>query len=62
MGGLGSAVSETVVQHCPVPMELVGIPDVFGESGDAEELYKAHRMDTASIVEKALALHGRKGN
>lgn len=60
-GGLGSAVAETVVQCCPVPMDLVGIPDVFGESGDAELLYKKHHMDTASIVERAAALAARKG-
>ena len=61
LGGLGSAVAETVVSAQPVPMELVGIQDRFGESGDAELLYKAHGMDTASIIEKAKALIGRKG-
>ena len=61
LGGLGSAVAETVVSAQPVPMELVGIRDRFGESGDAELLYQAHGMDVASIVEKAKALIGRKG-
>lgn len=60
LGGLGSAVSEVVVQNCPVPMELVGIGDRFGESGDPELLYRDHGMDVESIVKKAITLVGRK--
>lgn len=60
LGGLGSAVSEAVVQNCPVPMELVGIQDRFGESGDPELLYRDHGMDAESIAAKAKALVGRK--
>jgi len=32
-GGLGSAVAEVLAQHCPCPMEMVGVKDSFGESG-----------------------------
>ena len=60
MGGLGSAVAEVVVQNQPVPMELVGIQDRFGESGDPELLYRDHGMDVDSIVEKSKALVQRK--
>jgi transketolase len=60
LGGLGSAVSEVVVQNCPVPMEIVGIQDRFGESGDPELLYRDHGMDVDSIVKKAKALAGKK--
>lgn len=59
-GGLGSAVSEVVVQNYPIPMEIVGIRDRFGESGDPELLYRDHGMDVDSIVEKARALVGKK--
>lgn len=59
-GGLGSAVAEEVVKTCPVPMELVGIQDKFGESGDPELLYRDHGMDVESIVAKAKALVARK--
>lgn len=59
-GGLGSAVSEVIVQNHPVPMTLVGVQDRFGESGDPELLYRDHGMDTASIVEKARLLVQRK--
>ncbi len=60
LGGLGSAVAEVVVQNCPVPMELVGIQDRFGESGDPELLYRDHGMDLTSIITKAQALVARK--
>lgn len=59
-GGLGAAVSEVVVQNCPVPMEIVGIQDKFGESGDPELLYRDHGMDVDPIVTKAKALVARK--
>ena len=59
-GGLGSAVAEVVVQNSPVPMDIVGIPDRFGESGDPELLYRDCRMDVDSLVERAKALLKRK--
>ena len=59
-GGLGSAVSEVVVQNCPVPMEFVGLQDRFGESGDPELIYQDHGMDVDSIAAKAKALAARK--
>ena len=52
LGGLGSAVSEVVVQNCPVPMALVGIQDCFGQSGDPELLYRDNGMDVDAIVKK----------
>lgn len=60
LGGLGAAVAEVVVQNQPVPMELVGIQDRFGESGDPELLYRDNGMDVDSIVAKAKALIAKK--
>ena len=60
LGGLGAAVAEVVVQNKPVPMELVGIQDRFGESGDPELLYRDNGMDVDSIVAKAKALVAKK--
>ncbi len=60
LGGLGSAVSEVVVQNCPVPMALVGIQDCFGQSGDPELLYRDNGMDVDAIVKKAKLLISRK--
>ncbi|MCA8980439.1 MAG: transketolase family protein [Planctomycetes bacterium] len=60
-GGLGSAVAEVVTQHCPVPMDLVGVEDTFGESGTADELLARYGLDAASIATRAKKLVQRKG-
>lgn len=56
-GGLGSAVSEVLSQHCPVPMRFIGVQDAFGESAkDPETLYAAHHMTVDDIVRAAKEL------
>jgi transketolase len=50
VGGLGSAVSEVVVRKRPVPMEFIGIKDVFGQSGKPDELLKAYGLTASDIV------------
>lgn len=57
VGGLGSAVAEVLVEKCPVPMEKVGIPDIFGESGSPGKLlakYGLTRKDLVQAVRKVL--------
>jgi transketolase len=49
MGGAGSAVAEVLAEHYPVPIEMIGMPDSFGESGNPEELIKKFGMDMESI-------------
>lgn len=51
MGGMGSAVAEVLAQNYPVPMEFVGMPDKFGESGEAGELLEKYGMSVKSIKE-----------
>ncbi len=51
LGGLGSAVAEIAAQFCPIPMEFVGVRDVFGQSGKPEELLKAYGMKAENIAE-----------
>jgi len=53
IGGLGSAVAETIVQNRPIPMRLMGIQDCFGESGDAEDLMCKFGLTTDAIVQEA---------
>lgn len=59
-GGLGSAVAEVVVKHCPVPMAMIGVGDRFGESGKADDLLKAYGLTAVHIAETALQLYKRK--
>ncbi|MFA5928979.1 MAG: transketolase family protein [Candidatus Margulisiibacteriota bacterium] len=50
-GGAGSAVIEQLVQHYPVPAEMVGIMDTFGESGAPAELLVKYGLTAEKIVE-----------
>jgi len=60
IGGLGSAVAEYVVRNCPVPMEFVGMPDSFGESGEPDELMMKYGMKAMDIVGAVYKVLGRK--
>ena len=60
LGGLGSAVAELLVKHYPVPLEMVGISDVFAESGGYEELLDKYGMGVTDIVKAVKAVLERK--
>lgn len=53
IGGLGSAVADTVTECCPVPVVKIGVNDVFGHSGPAVDLLKEFGLSAENIVEKA---------
>lgn len=53
MGGCGSAVAEVLALNHPVPIEMVGVQDHFGESGEPQELLEAFHM-TAPYIAKAV--------
>ncbi len=58
VGGLGSAIAEVLAQNTPVPMEMIGVHDKFGQSGTPEELIEHYGMGVSSIekaVERVLA-------
>ncbi len=52
-GGMGSAVAECLVQNYIVPMEFVGVKDLFGQSGSPEQLLEHYGM-TEKFIEKAV--------
>jgi transketolase len=60
MGGMGSAVAEVVVRHCPVPMAMIGVDDEFGKSGKPAELLKKYNLTPERIVEETKALVSKK--
>ena len=60
MGGMGSAVLEIIAQNFPVPAEMVGVIDTFGESGTPDELMIKYGLKSANIVEKAEKVIARK--
>ena len=53
IGGLGSAVAETLGEGAPVPMERVGVRDAFGTSGEPEELMERFGLTAPHIVAAA---------
>ncbi len=52
IGGLGTAVSDVLSEEYPVKVEKMGLPDVFGRSGKAEELMRYFKIDSTAIVNK----------
>ena len=61
IGGLGSAVAEVLGSSIPAPLERIGIPDVFAESGDYNQLLDKYGMSCQDIVRAARAVLKRKG-
>jgi transketolase len=60
MGGCGSAVVEVLAEECPVPVEMVGMPNCFGESGEPDELIEKYGMDIQSVVRAVRKVVNRK--
>lgn len=56
IGGLGSAVCEVTAENCPVPVQRVGINDIFGQSGKPDELLKHYGLYVEQIVQKVYDL------
>jgi len=59
-GGLGSAVAEVLSKNHPVPIEMIGVQDRFGESGAPEELMKEFGLVAADIKEAVIRVLKRK--
>ncbi len=52
IGGLGSAVAEVLSENYPAKIIRIGLPDVFGESGTPEALYKKYGFNAESLARK----------
>ncbi len=60
MGGMGSAVVEVLSKKQPVPVEMIGVQDRFGESGQPEELMKEFGLVAENIKEAVKKVIKRK--
>ncbi|MEY3783750.1 MAG: hypothetical protein RLZZ230_72 [Candidatus Parcubacteria bacterium] len=58
IGALGSAVAEHLSETIPTKMIRIGVRDMFGQSGEPDELIVHYGMDTPSIVAAARKLLG----
>lgn len=52
IGGLGSAVCDSLSENAPVPVFKIGVRDVFGESGPAAELIHKYELDAEGIYKQ----------
>jgi transketolase len=50
IGGLGSAVAETLSEGCPVRLKRMGVADVFTESAPHDELLDKYGLSVRNIV------------
>lgn len=53
IGGLGSAVCEVTAEEYRVPVKRVGVRDVFGQSGEVDELMHAYGLTSDNLVKTA---------
>jgi transketolase len=60
LGGMGSAVAECLSERHPVQVTRLGVPDVFGESGTPEDLYRFHKLDAAGIASSVRGILARR--
>src|SRR5438034_11482126 len=51
--GIGAAIASVISGNHPVPIAMVGVQDVFGESGEAEELLRKYGLTAEKIVDGA---------
>ena len=52
IGGLGSSVCEVLAEEYPCKVTRMGIQDIFGKSGKAEELMEYFGITAKNIVEE----------
>jgi len=60
VGGLGSAVAEAAAKTYPVPIEMVGIQDRFGQVGTEDFLRVEYNLTAADVVQAAKRVIARK--
>ena len=60
LGGLGSAVANSLSRSCPVPVEMVGVEDEFGEVGTEDFLRRRFDLTAKHIVRAVRAAMARK--
>ncbi|QSQ10374.1 1-deoxy-D-xylulose-5-phosphate synthase [Koleobacter methoxysyntrophicus] len=60
IGGLGSAVAEVLAESRPTLMKRIGLKDVFGQSGEPDELLKFYSLTPDSIASAVKDLIDKK--
>ncbi|MBU4421642.1 transketolase family protein [Candidatus Parcubacteria bacterium] len=59
-GGMGSSVCEFLAENYPIPVERIGVDDMFGESGTPEELLDKFGLTAPYIIKAVKKVLKRK--
>ena len=49
-GGLGDSIAQLISREMPLPLEMVGVNDTFGESGTPRQLMEKYGLTSSDIV------------
>jgi transketolase len=52
IGGLAGAAAELYARSFPVGITMIGVQDLYGESGEIEQLYEKHGLTTDQIAKR----------
>ncbi|MDX5346503.1 MAG: transketolase family protein [Hymenobacteraceae bacterium] len=59
-GGLGDSIAQLLGRNMPLPLEMVGVHDSFGESGTPDQLMEKYGLSADNIVAAAKKAISRK--
>jgi transketolase len=59
-GGMGGAVAECLSANYSVPIEFIGVKDLFGQSGTPAELIEHYEMGTSHVIQAVERVLKRK--
>jgi len=59
-GGLGDSIAQLLARKMPLPLEMVGVNDSFGESGTPDQLMEKYGLNEAAIVQAVQKVIARK--
>ncbi|QNF33597.1 transketolase family protein [Adhaeribacter swui] len=59
-GGLGDSIAQLLARKIPLPIEMVGVNDSFGESATPDQLMEKYGLNEAAIVNAVQTVMARK--
>ena len=59
-GGLGESIAQLLSRELPTPLEMVGVNDTFGESGNPRQLMEKYGLTSSDIVKASKKVLTRK--
>ena len=60
IGGLGSAICETLATRYPTKVYRIGIHDEFGQSGQSDQLIEYYGLDAKTLVKRIKTMYNKE--